>query len=105
MKKISIDHDAPQVGHIYQTMIENMNTVLTWNIFSLSLSTSMTFSGATMWKLTSRAFHKSGTFPSLEILNRSYGCSKSGQISIFCWQIGGVKKKHDHNFHIESAWN
>ena len=36
-----------------------------------------------MWKLTSRAFQKCGTFPSLEILNRSYGCSKSGQISRF----------------------
>ena len=39
-KKISIDHVAPQVGHKYQyqTMIEHMYTVLTWNIYSLSLS-------------------------------------------------------------------
>ena len=41
-KKISIDHVAPQVGHKYQyqTMIEHMYTVLTWNIYSLSLSLS-----------------------------------------------------------------
>ena len=39
-KKISIDHVAPQVGHKYQyqTMIEHMYTVLTWNIYSLSLA-------------------------------------------------------------------
>ena len=43
----------------------------------------MTLPGVTMRKLTSRAFQKCGTFPSLEILNRSYGCSKSGQISRF----------------------
>ena len=35
-KKISIDHVAPQVGQKYQTMIEHMYTVLTWNIYSLS---------------------------------------------------------------------
>ena len=38
-KKISIDHVAPQVGQKYQTMIEHMYTVLTWNTYSLSLST------------------------------------------------------------------
>ena len=40
-KKISIDHVAPQVGQKYQTMIEHMYTVLTWNIYSLSLSLSL----------------------------------------------------------------
>ena len=37
-KKISIDHVAPQVGQKYQTMIEHMYTVLTWNTYSLFLA-------------------------------------------------------------------
>ena len=35
-----------------------------------------------MWKLTSWAFRKCGSFWDLEVLNHSYGLSKSGQISI-----------------------
>jgi len=31
----------------------------------------------TMWKLTSWGFRKCGSFRDLEVLNRSYGCSKS----------------------------
>ena len=42
-KKISIDHVAPQVGQKYQTMIEHMYTVLTWNTYSLSLSRPVPF--------------------------------------------------------------
>ena len=73
----------------------------------------MTFPGVTMWKLTSRAFQKCGTFPSLEILYRSYGCSKSGQISrfflsLFSKIVGVTKKKRRPQFFrfrfpIESA--
>ena len=71
--------------------------------FLTTIYTSMTFPGVTMWKLTSRAFQKCGTFPRLEILNRSYGCSKSGQISRFFLSlsskiVGVTKKRHGHNF-------
>ena len=58
----------------------------------------------------SRAFQKCGTFPSLEILNRSYGCTKSGQISrVFLADWRRPKKKtrpqfSRFRFHIESAW-
>ena len=46
-----------------------------------------------------QGFTKCGTLPSLVILNRSYGCTKSGQISRFFladWRRS--KKRHGHNF-------
>ena len=56
--------------------------------------------GSTMWKLTSWGFRKCGSFWDLEVLNRSYGCSKSEDFEILSPlpKIRGVpKKRHGHN--------
>ena len=53
-----------------------------------------------MWKLTSWGFRKCGSFRDLEVLNRSYGCSKSEDFEIFgpLPKIRGVtKKQHSVN--------
>ena len=56
----------------------------------------------TMWKLTSWGFRKCGSFRDLEVLNRSYGCSKSEDFEILSPlpKIRGVAKKQ-HSVNIE----
>ena len=56
----------------------------------------------TMWKLTSWGFRKCGSFRDLEVLNRSYGCSKSEDFEILSPlpKIRGVTKKQ-HSVNIE----
>ena len=56
--------------------------------------------GSIMWKLTSWGFRKCGSFRDLEVLNRSYGCSKSEDCEILSPlpKIRGVtKKRYGHN--------
>ena len=73
-----------------------------WNIF-------LRYPGYTIWKLTSRAFWKCGSFCCYNFLNPSYGWSKLGQISKkkSCW-VKAYKKITRlqfcvSSFHIESA--
>ena len=54
-----------------------------------------------MWKLTSRAFRKCGTYWAYQVLNGSYCWSKSDNCEILAplAKIRGVaKKRHGHNF-------
>ena len=54
-----------------------------------------------MWKLTSRAFRKCGTYWAYQVLNGSYCWSKSDGFEILApsAKIRGVtKKRHGHNF-------
>ena len=55
--------------------------------------------GITMWKSTSSAFQKCGTFCVYDFLKGSYWLSKFSNISIFSRSKKNVtKKRHGHNF-------
>ena len=59
------------------------------------------YMGSTMWKLTSWRFGKCDGFPCSDVLNPSYGWSKSTESEILSLSskiVGVTKKRHGHNF-------